>query len=149
MKDFRNGARVLAHWGFAADTEHSWVTGELLLLGNGVILRRYGGSTWWPKADETTWKFTEWSEMRRLDGDITVERAASGLGGYDLRLPGPTRIDRLTAGPVPGSGDRAVAYTSPDQLPSYDDLDLDFEADDHAEEKRSFFSSAWWRAKRG
>jgi hypothetical protein len=129
MKDFRDGARVLAHWGFSADTEHSWVHGELLLLSNGVLLRRYGSSSFWPGRDETEWRFTRWQEMRRLTGDVTVERATSGLGGYDLSLPGPTRIDRFTAGPFPGSPGRAVAYTSPAQLPDYEELELDF-ADD-------------------
>ncbi|MET9227431.1 hypothetical protein [Lentzea sp. NPDC003310] len=126
MEDFRNGARILAHWGFTVDTEHSWVTGELLLLSSGVVLRRYGGSTWTPGLDQTTYHFTRWSEMFRLDGDVTVERAARSLGGYDLHLPGPTRVDRFRVGPFPGGSARAVPYTSPEQLPDYTRLDLDF-----------------------
>ncbi|GGN17289.1 hypothetical protein GCM10011609_67640 [Lentzea pudingi] len=143
MKDFRKGATVRAHWSFSSDTEHSWVFGEILFLSDGRLLRRYGGSSYGGQPAETTWKFTEWSQMATLTGDLSVEGAARALRGwaYDLSLPGPTRIDRLTAGPVPGSPGRAVEYTSPDQLPDYTDLELDLEEDDSSDERKRPFSA--------
>jgi hypothetical protein len=95
--------RVVAHWGFVYDTDRSWVTGELLLRSDGILLRRYGGSRYQDGA--TTYTFGTWERVPWWNGVVDREVALSQLKtrGYSVTLPGPTAIEVSTAGPFPGA----------------------------------------------
>lgn len=146
MKDFfGGGARVVAHLAWVKDTEHSWVSGELCVLSDGVVLERLGNSFW--SKNETTWTFYPWSEIGRITGEVTKETAVAAMrrhGYYDLSLPGPVPPHESTAvvKRKPGEPTQAVPFTSVDQLPDYD------APVPAATGKPFFFSLARWRSKR-
>jgi hypothetical protein len=146
MKDWFTGTRIVAHLGWVKDTEHSWVSGEVLVLSNGVILDRLGRDTW--SGGKTTWQFSTWSEVGRMTGEVTPETAVAAMrrhGYRDLYLPSPVSPYETKAGPFtdePGESRNAVPFTSVDQLPNHDDLRP-------SAEKASFFSLARWRSRRG
>lgn len=151
MQDFFDGARIIAHLGWVKDTEHSWVSGELLVLSDGVLLERLGHDIW--SRGETRWEFSTWSVIGRMTGEVTPETAVAAMrqhGYYDLHLPSPVSPYERTAGPFkdkPGEPGRAVPFTSVDQLPNYDDpIPPDAPA---TTEKAPFFSLARWRSRRG
>ncbi len=93
----------VGYWGFAADTAESWVTGQLLLLPDGVLLRRYGGSSY--GGGETTYRYGAWEPVTWWPGIADRDQAIGALRstGYDLYEPGPVPLGEKTAGPFPGS----------------------------------------------
>ena len=95
-------AVVRGRWGFAADTDHSWVTGELLLRGDGVLLRRYGGDS--RRGGVTSWRFSAWQVVSWWPGEADPDAAVQRLKqhAYDLYEPSPVPIDATEAGPVAG-----------------------------------------------
>jgi hypothetical protein len=95
---------VLGHWGFVYEMdERGFASGELLLRGDGGLMRRYGSSFYSKGA--TRWEFGEWQRVSWWPGATTVDEAVNILRGhaYDLYEPGPVAIDERTAGPYPGS----------------------------------------------
>lgn len=84
---------VGGRWRFAADTEHSWVTGELLLRGDGVLLRRYGGDS--RRGGVTTWRFGAWQVVAWWPGETDPDAAVRRLRerAYDLYDASPDPID--------------------------------------------------------
>ncbi|MEU5696495.1 hypothetical protein [Actinosynnema sp. NPDC020468] len=97
-----NGTEVVAHWEFVADTEHSWVTGQVLVRSDGVLLRRYGGSS--SRDRRTTWEYHPWTPVPWWSGetDGTAALRALQAAGYDLTTPGPVPVYESTAGPFDG-----------------------------------------------
>ncbi|EOD59701.1 hypothetical protein [Amycolatopsis vancoresmycina] len=98
----------VAHWGFAADTADSWVTGQLLLLPDGVLVRRYGGSRY--GGGETTYQYGAWELVTWWPGITGRDEAIGALrgAGYDLYEPDPVPPGERTAGPFPGAPDPAT-----------------------------------------
>jgi hypothetical protein len=99
------GAEMLAHWGFVFDLDDSegggFVSGEVLLRSDGVLLRRYGTSYY--RDGQTTWKYGPWASMPRWSGGAEPDEAMRWLkaGGYGLCRP-TLPVDRQEAGPFPG-----------------------------------------------
>jgi hypothetical protein len=95
------GAEPIAHWGFAAGTEHSWVHGQLLLRADGVLLRRYGGDSY--SGGMTTYSYRPWDVVPWWPGTTDPNEAIGLLRrqGYDLYKPDPVPPDQDSAGPFP------------------------------------------------
>jgi hypothetical protein len=99
------GAELVAHWGFVFDMDDSegggFVSGELLLRSDGVLLRRYG--TDYYSDGRTTWRYGPWTPMPRWTGESDPDEAMRLLkaDGYGL-CPPHVPIDQQEAGPFPG-----------------------------------------------
>lgn len=100
------GAAVVAHWGFVYDMPDDlgggYVAGELLLRGDGVLLRRYGSAAY--HDGQTTWRFRAWARVEWWPGESDPTAALRLLkgNGYGLHRPSPVRIEESVAGPFPG-----------------------------------------------
>lgn len=108
MDALPEGTAVVARWGFVADTEHSWVTGEVLVRSDGVLLRRYGGSS--SRGGRTTWRFHAWEPVGWWPGETDADAALRVLKGrgYDLSAPSPVPVDEDEAGPFDGYPEAAT-----------------------------------------
>lgn len=105
------GVAVVAHWGFVWDDNDGPagpVSGEVLLLANGALLRRMGSSPWGETG--TTYSFDEWAPVQWWDGGTDPKAARRRLRGhgYGLFRPGPTPIGARSSGPFPGLPRRPV-----------------------------------------
>lgn len=104
------GAELVAHWGFVYDIDDDagggFVSGEVLLRSDGVLLRRYGTSH--SRDGQTTWRYGPWEPDRLWAGPTDAEGALRWLKarGYGLCRPN-VPIDRREAGPFPGLPDLA------------------------------------------
>jgi hypothetical protein len=100
------GAAVAGRWSFGYDMPDDlgggFVSGELLLRTDGVLLRRYGGSSY--RAGQITWQFKPWEPVTWWSGETDPRYAVAILKGrgYDLCEPDPVPIDQPRFGPVPG-----------------------------------------------
>lgn len=105
------GAGLVAHWGFVYDMDEDagggFVSGEFLLRSDGVLLRRYGSNSY--SKGYTSWRYGAWEPVSWWTGETELSAAIRLLKrhGYDLHRPSPVPIDKQTAGPYPGSPDRA------------------------------------------
>ena len=77
------GAAVAGRWSFAYDMPEDlgggFVSGELLLRTDGVLLRRYGGSSY--RAGQLTWQFKPWEPVTWWSGETGPQRAVAILKG--------------------------------------------------------------------
>jgi hypothetical protein len=102
-----SGSAFAGRWSFGYDMPDElggdFVAGELLLRTDGVLLRRYGGSSY--RAGQVTWKYGPWDEVTWWTGETNPQQAVALLKsrGYDLLKHDPVPIDKPTFGPVPGS----------------------------------------------
>jgi hypothetical protein len=59
-----SGSAIAGRWSFGYDMPHElgggFVSGELLLRSDGILLCRYGGSSY--RAGQITWKYGPWKE---------------------------------------------------------------------------------------
>ena len=98
------GAAVAGRWSFAYDMPEDlgggFVSGELLLRTDGVLLRRYGGSSY--RAGQLTWQFKPWEPVTWWSGETGPQRAVAILKGrgYDLCEHDPVPIDQRRFGPL-------------------------------------------------
>ena len=94
-------------WSFGYDMPDDlgggFVCGELLLRSDGVLLRRYGGSSY--HAGQITWKYGAWDQVSWWTGETDPQQAVALLKsrGYDLLKHDQVPVDKSTFGPVPGS----------------------------------------------
>src|ERR1022692_5324546 len=69
-----HGAAVAGRWSFGYDMPDDlgggFVCGELLLRSDGILLRRYGGSSY--RAGQITWKYGPWDEQLGPVADVIV-----------------------------------------------------------------------------
>lgn len=98
---------VRGHWGFrqdrADDISAGVVTGELLLLRDGRLFRRYGGPSF--RHGRTRWDFGPWHAFTGWQPVEDEDRARLVLGrrGYELHLPGPLGVSEREGGPFEGA----------------------------------------------
>ena len=102
-----NGPAIAGRWSFGYDMpddlDGGFVCGELLLRSDGVLLRRYGGSSY--HAGQITWRYGPWDQVSWWTGETGPQQAVALLKsrGYDLLKHDQVPIDKSTFGPVPGS----------------------------------------------
>jgi len=105
-EDPLQGAAMAGRWTFGYDMPDElgggFVCGELPLRSDGILLRRYGGSTY--RTGQFTWNFQPWEQVTWWTGETNPQQAIAILKcrGYDLCEPDPIPIDESTYGPVPG-----------------------------------------------
>ncbi|MFI0352544.1 hypothetical protein [Actinomadura sp. 9N407] len=105
---------VVGHWRFVFEMdERGFASGELVLLRDGTLLRRYGTSYY--SKGLTTWKFNAWRQVSWWPGASSPEEAIPILlrNGYELYEPSPVPVDERTAGPFPGVPREAVPIHPP------------------------------------
>ncbi|MFS8099256.1 hypothetical protein LFM09_19185 [Lentzea alba] len=96
------GAKVVAHWSFAADTENDYVVGEVLVRDDGVLLERFGGLSGSGDPKSTAnYVFGSWHRVDWWEGHTTLAAAWARLRGmgYDLGDPSPVPIEDGRTGP--------------------------------------------------
>ena len=102
-----SGSAIAGRWSFGYDMPDElgggFVSGELLLRSDGILLCRYGGSSY--RAGQITWKYGPWKEATWWTAEANPKQAVTLLKsrGYDLLKHDPVPIDKPTFGPVPGS----------------------------------------------
>jgi len=100
------GKGLVAHWEFVVDVDNdmagAFVTGQILLRGDGPLMRRYSRSTY---ADgHTTYRYGPWAKMKSWPGGTDADANAEYLRGQGFRLAPPlVPIDEPATGPVPGA----------------------------------------------
>jgi len=98
---------MAGRWSFGYDMSDDlgggFVCGELLLRGDGVLLRRYGGSSY--RSGQVTWKYGPWDVVSWWPGETDPRQVVALLKsrGYDLFRHNSVPIDKSSYGPVPGS----------------------------------------------
>jgi hypothetical protein len=100
------GADLIAHWDWVYDIDDDFgggfSMGQFLLRRDGVLLRRFGGSS--TGREGTTWRYSPWEVVADWPGAANAQEAMSQLkeSGYDLCRPNiPFHLDE--AGPFPGA----------------------------------------------
>jgi hypothetical protein len=99
------GQSIAGRWSFGYDMPDElgggFVAGELLLRGDGVLLRRYGGSSY--RAGQVTWKYGPWDAVSWWAGETDPLRTVALLKsrGYDLLRHDPVPVYKPATGPCP------------------------------------------------
>ncbi len=100
-EDLLGDGEPVARWSFVYDYPEDdgggFVSGEFLLRGDGVVLRRMGWSS--TRAGTTTWSYGPWSPVPDWPAGTDPDRAARLLRdrGYHLGPPGPVPPAERTA----------------------------------------------------
>jgi hypothetical protein len=105
--DPATGSTLVAYWSYGYDMPDDlgdgFVTGELLLRADGVLLRRQ--TLFFPTGDgQLSAGFGPWEEITWWAGEADPGRAASVLHyrGYDLHKLDPASMSEPADGSVPG-----------------------------------------------
>lgn len=73
-----SGSAIAGRWSFGYDMPDQlgggFVAGELLLRSDGVLLRRYGGSSY--RAGQVTWKYGPWDDLVDRRNEPAASRRA-------------------------------------------------------------------------
>ena len=71
-----SGSAIVGRWSFGYDMPDElgggFVSGELLLRTDGILLRRYGGSS--HRARQVTWKYGPWDEVTWWTGETNPSK---------------------------------------------------------------------------
>ena len=84
-----NGSAIAGRWSFGYDMPEElgggFVSGELLLRSDGVLLRRYGGGSY--RAGQVSWKYGPWDEVSWWTGETNSQQAAAFLSRAGTTCP--------------------------------------------------------------
>jgi hypothetical protein len=110
MEPLPEGTRIVARWGFGAETRDSWVVGEVLVRSDGVLLRRYGGVQLEDRdatgKRQVSYSFRPWHVVDWWTGHTEVDAAMRSLKGrgWSLWDHGPASVHEQRSGPFDDPG---------------------------------------------